>query len=251
VRVEGEVARAGVFILPPNSTVDDAVRAAGGLTPAAYLFGTELLRESVRIAQQENYERALRDMETEFARAATSQRVATADELASQTARSAATTRLIERLRSLRPSGRVVLELRPDARELPPLVLDEGDRIYIPPRQSTVGVFGSVFSAGSYLYGEQRTLGDYLRLAGGPTRGADGDSTFVIRANGSVISARQNSSWFSGGGSLSALQALPGDTVFVPEEINKASFIQNAKDWTQILYQFGLGVAAFKSLGGL
>ena len=247
VRVEGEVAQAGTYILPPNSTVDDAVRAAGGLTTAAYLFGTELQRESVRIAQQENYDRALRDMETEFARSAANQRVAGADDLASQTARTASTTRLIDRLRALRPSGRVVLELTPNSTQLPELVLEDGDRVYIPPLQSTVGVFGSVFSVGSYLYGEQRTLGDYLRLAGGPTRGADGGSTFVIRANGSVISARQGSSWF-GGSSLAGLQARPGDTIFVPEETDKSSFIQNVKDWTQILYQFGLGVAAFKTL---
>ena len=158
VRVEGEVAQAGTYILPPNSTVDDAVRAAGGLTTAAYLFGTELQRESVRIAQQENYDRALRDMETEFARSAANQRVAGADDLASQTARTASTTRLIDRLRALRPSGRVVLELTPNSTQLPELVLEDGDRVYIPPLQSTVGVFGSVFSVGSYLYGEQRTL---------------------------------------------------------------------------------------------
>jgi polysaccharide export outer membrane protein len=41
----------------------------------------------------------------------------------------------------------------------------------------------------------------------------------------------------------------PGDTIFVPEELNKSTFIQDAKDWTQILYQFGLGVAGIKSLG--
>jgi polysaccharide biosynthesis/export protein len=31
--------------------------------------------------------------------------------------------------------------------------------------------------------------------------------------------------------------------VFVPEELNKTTFVQSAKDWTQILYQFGLGIA--------
>jgi len=61
VRVEGEVARPGEFVLPPQSTVSDALRAAGGVTPAAYVFGTEFSRESVRVTQQDNYERALRD----------------------------------------------------------------------------------------------------------------------------------------------------------------------------------------------
>jgi len=38
------------------------------LTPAAFLFGTEFSRETVRMTQQQNYERALRDLETELPR---------------------------------------------------------------------------------------------------------------------------------------------------------------------------------------
>jgi protein involved in polysaccharide export with SLBB domain len=131
---------------------------------------------------------------------------------------------------------------------LPPLALEDGDRLYVPQRGTTVGVFGSVYSTGNYLYGDSRTLGDYLRLAGGPTRGADRQSVFVIRANGSVVSENQTSSWFTRD-TLERVPAIPGDTVFVPEELNKSTFLQNFKDWTQVLFQLGLGVAAFKSLG--
>lgn len=128
------------------------------------------------------------------------------------------------------------------------MALEDGDRLFIPPRPTAVGVFGSVFNAGSYLFGEGRAVDDYLGLAGGPTRGADAGSTFVIRANGSVVSGRQAGGWFSRGTGLSGVKAEAGDTVFVPEELNKTSFIQSAKDWTQILSQFGLGAAAIKTL---
>jgi len=243
VRIEGEVLRPGEYVLPAASSISDALAAAGGLTPAAYIFGTEFARESVRVAQQENYDRALRDLETEFTRATTTQRASTADEAAVQTARSAATSRLIERLRAIRPTGRIVLQIEPIGGSLPNLVLEDGDRLFVPPRPTTVGVFGSVFNGGSYLHSTGRTLDDYVRLAGGPTKGADKGSSFVIRANGSVVSGRQNGGLFSDGG-LSGVEAQPGDTVFVPEEINKTTFVQNAKDWTQILYQLGLGLAA-------
>jgi hypothetical protein len=43
------------------------------------------------------------------------------------------------------------------------------------------------------------------------------------------------------------LPAKPGDTVFVPEEMDKTTFLQAAKDWTQIVFQFGLGVAGIVS----
>jgi len=249
VRVEGEVARPGEYILPPSSNVNDAIQAAGGLTPQAYVFGTEFTRESVRIGQQENYERALRDLETEFTRSTSTQKALSADEAAAQATRAGGATRLIERLRAVRPTGRIVLQLDQSAASLPPLAIEEGDRVLIPARPTTVGVFGSVFNGGSYLLKDGASIDDIVRLAGGPTRGADSGSTFVLRANGSVVSARQShSGWISVGSSLSALPALPGDTVFVPEELNKTSFVQEAKEWTQILYQFGLGAAALKTI---
>jgi protein involved in polysaccharide export with SLBB domain len=251
VRVEGEVLRPGEYVLPPESSIADALAAAGGLTDKAYPFGTEFNRESVRATQQQNYDRALRDLETDLARNTSAQRTASADEAAASTAREQANARLLAALRVQRPSGRIVLQMQPASRELPPLALENGDRLFIPPRPTAVGVFGSVFNAGSYLFGEDRGVEEYLNLAGGPTRGADAGSTFVIRANGSVVSARQNggSSWFSRGTGLAGVKAEAGDTVFVPEEMNKTTFVQNAKDWTQILSQFGLGIAAIKTLG--
>ena len=249
VRVEGEVLRPGDYLMPAESTLADALQAAGGLTQAAYVFGTDFTRESVRVAQQENYERALRNLETEISLATSTQRITSADEAAAQSGRAAATTRLIEKLRLIKPTGRVVLQMPPDSRELPKLMLEDGDRLFVPSVPSSVGVFGSVFNAGSYLREDGRSLADYLRQAGGPTRGADAGSTFVLRANGTVVSNLQESGWGSGlRGSFERLPALPGDTLFVPEQLDKTTFVQHAKDWTQILAQFALGVAAFVTL---
>jgi protein involved in polysaccharide export with SLBB domain len=247
VTVEGEVLRPAEYVLPEGSSIRDAIKAAGGTAGAAYLHATEFSRISVQRTQQENYERALRDLETDLARAAGSQRVATTEDAATLQARSAGTARLIERLRALRPSGRIVLQMAPGATELPDLALEDGDRIYIPARPSTVGVFGSVFNAASYLHQPGRTVDDYLRLAGGPTKGADEGSVFLIRANGDVVSARQSAGWFNQSGEIRRVPAEPGDTVFVPEEMNKTTFAQSAKEWTQILFQFGLGVGGIVS----
>jgi protein involved in polysaccharide export with SLBB domain len=249
VRIEGEVARPGDYVLPPDSSLADALATAGGMTAAAYPFGTEFTRESVRTTQQQNYERALRDLETDLARNTSTQRASSADEAAAQNARDSANARLLTSLRAIRPNGRVVLQMQPGNRELPALTIEDGDRLYIPPRPTSVGVFGSVFNAGSYLHSSGRAIGDYLGLAGGPTRGADASSTFVIRANGSVVSGLQSSNWLGRDSNLTGMPAEPGDTVFVPEELNKTTFVQNAKDWTQILYQFGLGIAGIVAAG--
>jgi protein involved in polysaccharide export with SLBB domain len=249
VRVEGEVQRPAEYVLPEGSTVHDALRLAGGFTPAAFVFATEFTRMSVQATQQQNYDRALRDLETEMARSSTSQRVGGGDDVAALSARNAATNQFFERLRALRPSGRIVLQLDPVSRELPDLALEDGDRIYVPSRPTTVGVFGSVFNAATYLHLPDRHISDYIRLAGGPTKGADEGSVFMVRANGTVISGRQRrGGWFSNDG-LGDLPAEPGDTIFVPEELDKTTVVQHLKDWSQILSQFGLGLAAIKVLG--
>jgi protein involved in polysaccharide export with SLBB domain len=248
IRVEGEVHRSGDFVVPASTTLSGVLKLAGGLTPNAYVFGTEFSRESVRVTQQANYERAVRDLETEFTKSTGSQRLLDGQEAAAQAAQISATTRLIERLKSIKPTGRIVLQLAPGSNDLPDLSLEDGDRVFIPPLPSTVGVFGSVFSSGSYLAEPGRNVGDILSLAGGPTRGADTNSVFVIRANGSVVSQPQKSGFLGLTGSVNNLAVLAGDTVYVPEEIYRTSWIQGLKEWSQILYQFGLGAAAFRTL---
>ena len=249
VRVEGEVAHPGDYILPPGSHIADALRAAGGMTGSAYPYGTEFSRESVRRQQQVNYERALRDLETDMSKNQASQRVTSSEELASQNATASANARLLNRLREVRPTGRVVLQIAPDAKTLPDLALEDGDTLNIPNRSSSIGIFGSVFNTGSFVFEPDHTTGQYLALAGGPTRGADKDSIFMLRANGSVISARQGASFWHSGSDFASAVVQPGDTIFVPEQVNKSTFVQDAKDWTQILYQFGLGLAGIKTLG--
>jgi protein involved in polysaccharide export with SLBB domain len=249
VRIEGEVLRPGDYVLPASSSIDDALRAAGGFTAGAFVFGTEFSRESVRVTQQENYDRALRNLETELSLAASTQRITTADEAAASTGRTAASAKLIERLRTIRPTGRVVLQITPDSRELPNLALEDGDRLFVPAVPTSVGVFGSVFNAGNYLREDGRSLFDYLSLAGGPTRGADAASSFVLRANGTVVSNRQTGGFGWGlRAGFEGMPALPGDTLFVPEELDKTTVVQHVKDWTQILAQFALGVAALVTL---
>lgn len=250
VRVDGEVRRPGDYVLPAGSTLRDAIAAAGGLTSSAFLYGTEFTRESVRASQQENYDRVLRELETEFNRAAVSRKELVVPPTEDQVRIKNGQLRLIENLRSFKPTGRVVLQMTPESRDLPPIALDDRDRLYVPSRPTVVNVYGSVFNGGSYEFTEGRRLRQYLDLAGGALRSADTDSTFVVRANGSVVSGRNmHGGWiFADSDLLARVGALPGDTVFVPENLARVSWTQEAKDWAQILSQFGLGAVALKNL---
>ena len=146
--------------------------------------------------------------------------------------------------------SRMVLGMTPDSKQLsdlPELALEDGDRFFVPTKPTMVQVIGAVFNRNSaFLYQKGRDLGDYLALSGGPTENGDANSIFVVRADGSVSSIKQHS-WYSS--SFESLPALPGDTVIVPEKVDRTSLVKNLMDWSSILSNFGLGAAAIKSLG--
>lgn len=254
IRIEGEVKRPGDYVLGAGATLRDAVQAAGGLTEQAFVYAAEFNRESVRAQQNEAYDRALRELEAEYTRMAVTRKEALGPLPEVDTANTNAGmtighVRLIERLRQVRPTGRVVLQLGPQDRELPQIALEDGDRLLVPSRPESVSVYGSVFNGGSYLFSAERTLSHYLKQAGGPTRTADEDGVFVLRADGSVVSsrARTGGSWWRSNG-IEKLGALPGDTIFVPEELDRVRLSTALKDWALILSQFGLGAVALKNL---
>ncbi len=242
VRIEGEVQKPGEYVLPPGGTLSQLVAKAGGVTPRGYVFGAELSREALRQLQQASYDRAIQAFETTVLTSALTTRVP-ADEAVQRGVQTDHLKQLVDRMQRLRPSGRMVLAMKPNATALPDLPLEHGDRLYIPPRPTTVQVFGSVFNAGSFAY-KEGDLGKYLKQAGGMRDGADGRSVFVLRADGTVTSNRQKG-WFT---DVRGDRALPGDTLFVPEKMNKTTFLQVSKDFGTILYQYGLGAAALKVL---
>ena len=83
---------------------------------------------------------------------------------------------------------------------------------------------------------------------GGATKDADAGSLYVVRADGSVISRRQVSWLFD---AIQGERLAPGDTIVVPESTEKFRWTKELKDWSQIFYQFALGVAGLKVLRDL
>ena len=134
--------------------------------------------------------------------------------------------------------------------QLPAITLEDGDQITVPNLPSFVGVFGAVFSETTFIHRPGSTVADYLDKAG-LTREADLDNLMVIRADGTIESNARKSSLF-GSSFINNKKLSPGDSVFVPEVLDRRSsytqFIMGAKDWTQLFYQFGLGAAAVKTL---
>ncbi|WP_233584800.1 polysaccharide biosynthesis/export family protein [Aquabacterium soli] len=260
VRIEGEVRRPGIYQMNPGDGLSNLLEKAGGLTPDAYLFGSAFYREEVRQTQQKNLEQLVRRLEaqtqTQLSSSAASVSAVSGD--ASGTARlrleaeARAQQQALERLRNINPTGRIMLGLQADnatVDALPDVRLANQDRLVIPSRPDFVYVLGSVNTEASMLWRRGGTVQDYLSQAG-LTSGADKDELFIIRADGSVASGNNSSSWFNR--SITGAAVQPGDLIVLPEKTDHESawsvFTRNAKDITQIIYQFSLGAAAIKTL---
>jgi len=247
VRLEGEFNSSGVHQIVHGETLRQLVARVGGLAPNAYLFGAQFTRESTRIQQEKTLEEALNRLERDIQRFNTlrAQNVTSPEDAASLKQQAENQQALLARLRQIRPIGRIVLELPENAqtKDLPDVPLEDGDRFIIPPPPSMVSVFGSVYSENSFVYKPDKRMGDYLTQAGGPTKGADEGSIYVLRADGSVKSKRQEGFFTA---SLERSRLMPGDSIVVPEELDRTTITRALKDISQIFYQFGLGAAAIQ-----
>lgn len=254
VNIGGEVNVPGIYQIQPGETLHDLVQRAGGLTTHAYAYGTTFTRESTRRQQQANLSEAIEQMQIQFDSVAGNllQNQSSTDGASIQ-AQVAVQRQTLARMRALKASGRIALEMNPDKPEYPGLMLEDGDTITVPIKPNFVAVFGSVLAKTSFIYRKGDTVGDYISRAG-PIRDADLDATLLIRADGTVFANEAQRS-FAGFGNRSFMdtELRPGDSVFVPEVLDKRTsytrFMQGAKDWSALLYQFGLGAAAFKALG--
>ena len=252
VRLEGEFVGSGVYSVKPGETLRQLVQRAGGLTPEAYLYGSEFTRESTRRVQQQRLNEYVDQIALQASTNASgnANRAISAADAAAATAQAAQNQNIVNSLRQARATGRIVLEMPPDSRDvsaLPDLPLEDGDRFIVPRVPSTVSVDGAVYNQNAFLYDPHRRVADYVRLAGGANRDADANRAYVIRAGGSVVS-RQYSSTLLRGNGFDSLRLYPGDTVVIPLNLDRGRGMRLLVDIAQIVGQFGIAIAATNTL---
>jgi len=246
VQLDGEIVNAGVYSVHPGETLRALVMRAGGLTPEAYLYGAEFTRRSTQAIEQQRLSDYADRLEHNLERSS----LALSDQESGASGPAAVVGNvnrgLVTRLRQLRAEGRVVLNLSPEsnsAADLPDIPLEDGDKLVIPPRPSTIQVIGAVFNQNAFLYHRGARASEYLRYAGGPTREADRGQTFILRADGSVFSRSEKQSVFASG-SFDNVRLYPGDTVVVPEKMIRPSALREVAEWTQLMSQLSISAAA-------
>jgi protein involved in polysaccharide export with SLBB domain len=241
----------GVFSIKPGETLQNVIARAGGLTAHAYPFGSEFSRTSAREEQQRRINDFVQDLETDIDRTGRSELTLASSptRLEEVSTRLSYERNVAQKLRKTRASGRIVLSVQPEHTTLASaanLELEDGDRLYVPPRPAVVHVLGAVYNANTFVFTKDHTVGVHLRNAGGPTRYADQKKMFIIRADGTVLSRSDKHGL--AGKSFSETVMNPGDAIVVPEHILKGSVGRTFRDWAQVTSQFALGVASVNVL---
>ena len=255
IKLKGEVRFPGVYSVARGEKLSSVIERAGGYTERAYLRGAKLLRRSVRETQQKRMDEIVVRTEKQVLskQAALAQVSASREEIEATKSSLDNLMKGIELMKTLKAEGRVVIRLT-DLDELSrtssDVVVEGGDELEIPTRPSVVLVMGFVYNPISFVYEpESSDLGTYLRKAGGPTNDADESEMYVIKADGTVFSRQQSSfglHWsddarrWSFGNSFTTSALEPGDTLVVPQKIERIAWMREIKDITQILANVAL-----------
>jgi polysaccharide biosynthesis/export protein len=250
VHLEGEFKNSGVYDIQPGETLRHLVERVGGFTPQAYLFGSDFTRESTRVDQQQRMDQYTSNLELSVQRnAAASAYLADPTSVAAGRLQNERDRNMVQSMKGIQATGRIILELKPNASSgdaLPDLVLEDGDTMLVPFRPATVNVIGSVYNSNAFIYRPGKTVGDYLRLAGGATRNGDKGREFVIRADGSTVSRQQHNYLFSG--NFDSTKLMPGDSVVVPTKLDRGATLRAIRDFATIFGQVGLAAAGFSAV---
>ena len=245
VTVEGEVRFPGTYPIRRGETLRSVIERAGGLTELAFTEGSLFTRKDLQEREQKQLETLTSRLKRDLATLAL-QNVQSAPQVAGQVAGATSIGQsLLEELKGAKAVGRLVIDLPAVMAAAPgsasDVLLKDGDRLIVPRKTQEVTVIGEVQSVTSHLWHPDDGVNDYIAASGGVTHQADRNGVYVIRANGSIVTA--GASWFSRGNT----GIRPGDTIVVPLDAGRMRPLPVWQAVTTIIYNLAVAVAAVNS----
>lgn len=222
-QIEGEYEGLSQYALPYEANLQQLLEQ---ITPTSRsdLSGIQLYRVSIAQRQKQVLKQMLQKLE----QAVLSARSGTREEAELRSREADLILKFIERASDLEPQGRLVLHEGFDPASID---LQDRDVLRIPRKTNTVAVQGEVFFPTSFVFRPGKTVGYYLKQAGGLTQKGNKDRIFLIRPSGEMVEARN--------GWLSSTKVQAGDEIMVLPKVDSKNF-QFSKDLVQIIYQLAL-----------
>jgi protein involved in polysaccharide export with SLBB domain len=231
VTVRGEVMYAGTYGISSGERLSSVLRRAGGFGPLAYPYAIVFTRENIRTLEEKNRSELVQRIQEEV----TAGKNVADSHAAQNQAVLLQQNQTISRLQSAPILGRQVIRISGDinkwANTNDDIVLQKGDGIIVPRKPNFVMVTGQVYNPNALTYAPGKNVKWYIRQAGGVTELGRAKKTFVIRADGSIVSS--SSSVFLG--SVMSYSMRAGDTIVVPERLVGSQTLKNFVDTAGLL----------------
>jgi len=223
--IAGEVPFPGTYQILSHERLSDILERAGGVTKEAYLRGVFFTRASVRKKQKEELNGLIKRLEIDMASLAglENETFLSEEAIRNRAYLMAAQNSLLAKLKEKKPTGRVIISLLPVEKLVGnpnDLLLEAGDRLFIPNNPNTVHVLGAVYHPVTAVYDKRLgSVSYYLDKAGGPTGNAQRDQIYIVRIDGSVVSKSGRPDRFK------KTVLYPGDSIIVPHQGIRPSYL--------------------------
>ena len=246
--ISGEVKYPGVYTIKKGETLSSLIERAGGYTDRGYLRGAVFTRDRVKELQQKNLEEMTVRLERELLAESSTVQSVSAESIEARKTELQQKQAFIESLKKTKATGRLTIRLA-HLRLLKgseyDIELESNDSLYIPLNNKVISVVGAVMSNATLVYIDRIPPKDYIQMAGGYSKYADVRNTYVLKVDGSArklsggfinwngASERWELAGFGGRGN----EIEAGDTIVVPEKLERIAWLREIKDITQIFAQ--------------
>jgi protein involved in polysaccharide export with SLBB domain len=258
VSLTGEFMFPGTYIISKGETLASVINRAGGYSDRAYLRGAVFTRESIKKQQQQSITEMVKRLERQlFTRGSVEASAAASEtEVEAKKIEQEQQKKFLESLKTVEATGRMSIRMA-HPRLLKgssyDIALEHNDNLHIPVNNSVVNVTGAVMSQGSFIYSDKLNYKDYIEMSGGYAKYADKKNVYVLKVDGSAMKLSQGftrwndsrARWELTSFSDDIREIEPGDTIIVPEKLDRIAWLRHTQSLTQILYQVAVtaGVA--------
>lgn len=240
VQLSGEVVSPGTYSIAKGDTLSSVLARAGGLTDFADPNASVLLRAELRERERELLAQYRQELQSDIAAVALEE-----EDSADQSGVLEIGEGLLEQVEEAEPLGRLVVDLSSilSGSSTRDVIARNGDQLFIPRTRQEISILGEVNYPTSHVYDPTLSVRDYINMSGGLSQRADAGRTYIIKANGSVVSFG-NSRWF-----FEREEGLgPGDTIVVPFDIEPTDYLVTWSSVSQILFNLATSVLAIQSV---
>jgi len=229
IRLEGEHKSLHTLTLPKGINLK-VLLSQVQVTPLSDPSAVQLYRKSIAERQKRLIDANLRDLEARVLTTGS----ATTEEAKIRKEESSMILSFINRAKKVEPKGQVIIN---DQSDLSKIILEDGDRVFIPKKSQIVVVEGEVSLPNAQTFVAGYSVMDYIESCGGFSPRANKEKVLLVKKSGKVLTLNATSWW---GGEPLPVEA--GDSILVLGKVDSKN-IQITSSVTQILYQIAVGAA--------